>query len=292
MIAVKLKGGLGNQMFQYAVARAHSPQVTIDFSFLQQHTVSSETFTSRIFGLNIFPNIVYTPIKNWQRFLYLNESQIPFAERLKRWLGFNCKLIRQYENELVLVKPEKNLYFDGYFQSEKYFSKIRSELLHEFSFPSLDEKNSHWKQQILNDPNAVSVHIRRGDYLKPAVLEYHGLISQRYYMQSMEELKNTYPDATWYIFSDDPVSARELFQNIPSCYFVEGNNQDAWKDMALMAACKHHIIANSSFSWWGAWLSNHTGITIAPKNWFNPAKAIFNIHDFVPAHWHIRSCDV
>jgi hypothetical protein len=291
MIAVKLMGGLGNQMFQYAIARAHTKHVTIDFSFLQQHAVSSETFTSRFFGLNVFPNIVYKPLKNWQRTLYLRESYIPLIERFREWLGLNCLVVRQHENEFVSVKPGKNLYFDGYFQSEKYFSQIRNGLLHDFSFPPLDKRNAQFEQKILNDPNAVSVHIRRGDYLKPVVLEYHGLIPERYYMQAMDELRVLFPDATWYVFSDDPLSARELFAEVPSCYFIEGNDEDAWKDMALMAACKHHIIANSSFSWWGAWLSKHAGITIAPKNWFNPAIAKFNINDFIPSHWHIRAWD-
>jgi hypothetical protein len=291
MIAVKLMGGLGNQMFQYAIARACTNNVHLDLSFFRNHSGPTETFTSRNFSLNIFPNISYQEMSVLNRFLYLKEFRIPLVRRIIKLLGGNCHVIRQFENEYISFKREKNLYFDGYFQSEKYFAPIRDILLHDFEFPNLDVENSKWEKQILNDPNAVSVHIRRGDYLKPAVLEYHGLIPERFYIEAMNKIRAMHPNATWYVFSDDLPNAKQLFKPIDCCFFIEGNNQQEWKDMALMAACRHHIIANSSFSWWGAWLSKHSGITIAPKNWFNPAKAKFDIHDIIPAHWHISSWD-
>jgi len=142
------------------------------------------------------------------------------------------------------------------------------------------------------DENSVSIHIRRGDYLKPPVLEYHGVLPISYYYNAIEIIRNKYKDITFYFFSDDEEFVKNNFTKIePKIYIYDNNGENSWKDMYLMKSCKHHIIANSSFSWWGAWLSDRDGITCAPKYWFNPKIAKFEISDFVPKSWHIINYD-
>ncbi len=289
---MKLQGGLGNQMFQYAVARSlvkNNEAVYVDNFFLKKYTVSNSNFTARKFALDVFEN---TRVKETPRYHEkLFNSKSLFYKLRRRMIGSSIKYIRQQENEYVSfegAEDYKCVYLDGYFQSEKYFKQIRKELLHEFSFPTLDEKNELIRKKITSRPNSVSIHVRRGDYLKPIFINVHGILAMEYYKQSLACLDKQFDDKTLFVFSDDIPWVRENLNHTTSdIYFIENNKEDGWKDMALMAACKHHIIANSSFSWWGAWLSNSKGKTFAPYNWFNPEKINFNIHDFIPQNWNV-----
>lgn len=285
MTVTKLQGGLGNQMFQYAIAKSRSisKKVFLDFSFLKTNNISTEHFTKREFELDIF-NIAYRDFSQKQRNICFGKS---LKNRLLRKLFYGyTKIIKQTENELISIPDVKNIYFDGYFQSEKYFKDIRSILIKEFTFPNLDAQNKYTSHKITSVKNSVSVHIRRGDYLKPEVLKYHGILPWEYYESAINFIKNKFDETHFFVFSDDLEFAKTLFNDSKEVSFVEGNmGKDSWKDMCLMSHCKHHIIANSSFSWWGAWLGDENGCTIAPKNWFNPKVANFNIDDFIPQNW-------
>lgn len=130
------------------------------------------------------------------------------------------------------------------------------------------------------------MHIRRGDYLKEEVKKYHGILEQKYYDSAIEHINEQYNNVHYFVFSDDENFAKEQYGHLENFTIVEGNTKDAWKDMALMSFCKHHIIANSSFSWWGAWLSeSKESIKIAPKNWFNSEIANFEINNIIPTNW-------
>lgn len=282
-------GGLGNQMFQYAVSFAQGQDVFIDFSFLQNNNKSNEHFTARKFELDLFPNLHWKSFTTRHRLLYLSHSEHRLLGRLRSLLGFYCKWVVQQENEFVHIPNHANLYFVGYFQSEKYFQHKRAELLKTFDFPELDRRNLPYLNEIMAAENSVSVHIRRGDYLKPSVLEYHGILPDAYYTKSLEHIADRHSDTTLFVFSDDQDYAKSLFGDSDKVIYIQGNESSAWQDMALMTKCRHHIIANSSFSWWGAWLSQKSGITIAPKNWFNPQKVKFDIHDFIPKTWEIMA---
>ena len=282
-----LQGGLGNQMFQYAVARATGYKVYFDLQFLKNNSVSVENFTARSFELSIFKNINAKEISA----KYFNFIKSKFYKKVFR---LNFRIINQTENEFVDINTKSsNLYLNGYFQSEKYFSNYRAKILDDFMFPALDTKNKLIESQIKAQSNSVSIHIRRGDYIKSkAVLAYHGVLPLFYYEVAINKLKEKYNnDIQLYFFSDDINFIKQNFGKYPNSVIVEGNtNQDSWKDMALMSACKHHIIANSSFSWWGAWLGGLKGITYAPRHFFSP-KVNYNIDDYIPSSWTIVDYD-
>ncbi len=284
MIITKLQGGLGNQMFQYAIAYSYSKTVYLDFSFLKKHKSSNHQFTKRDFELSLFPHLKYYEFTEFLRNLYFSNNRK--YRLLRKFFRIKINIIRQKENEFISIEKSNNIYLDGFFQSEQYFLSKRKELLSVFKFPALDKNNQAIRNKIIAHSNSVSLHIRRGDYLKEEVKKYHGILDQKYYDSAIEIIKKKYNDVHFYVFSDDENFAKEKYGDSENFTIIEGNTKEAWKDMALMTYCKHHIIANSSFSWWGAWLSTYKdSINIAPKKWFNPELANFNIDDFVPSHW-------
>ncbi|HMM02883.1 MULTISPECIES: alpha-1,2-fucosyltransferase [unclassified Dysgonomonas] len=291
MKIVKLQGGLGNQMFQYAVARAleihKKKNILFDLSFLRAHNESTEDFTARDFELPIFKNLRSKKLNGIQeKILFSDRIRYKYLRRI-----LNIKIIRinQQENEFVDIPSNiKDIYLNGYFQSEKYFKQIRADLTKDFEFPLLDKKNETLKNIIL-DRNSVSIHIRRGDYISlKSVNAYHGILNLHYYIESIKRLeKETKEPLSFYLFSDNPEYVKENFSFLPDMQVIDWNTgKDSWKDMALMQACRHHIIANSSFSWWGAWLSERDGISFAPMQWFGDTVK-YNINDIVPSDWII-----
>jgi hypothetical protein len=284
LIVIKLQGGLGNQMFQYAIALNYSNTVYLDFCFLETNNISNNQFTKRDFELSIFPNLVY---KKFTKF----HSKIAFSNniiyRILRKLFFiKFKYVKQIENEFVTIEKSKHMYIDGFFQSEKYFILKSKEIIDVFHFPELDKKNNEVKKKILQQTNSVCLHIRRGDYLKPDVKKYHGILPKDYYTNAVNLITEKHLDAHFFVFSDDENYAKEQYGHLINFTIIQGNSKNSWKDMALMSVCKHHIIANSSFSWWGAWLSTtRNSIKIVPKKWFNSEVATFDIDIIKPLDW-------
>lgn len=291
MKLVKLQGGLGNQMFQYAVARAlqedSKKDVYLDITHFEESKVPKEGFTVRGYELHIFRKLRASVLNGrLRRFLLSKKIIFIFFQRM---LGMTLHFTTQNENEFVEIPQERNLYLTGFFQSEKYFKQIRTSIVQDFTFPELDYQNRLLKEKI-EAQNSVSIHVRRGDYIKsPAVLQYHGVLDMDYYKRAVALLeKNSTEPLTFYIFSEDEEFVKEEFSFLDSYHYVGNNTQhNSWKDMCLMKSCKHHIVANSSFSWWGAWLSEREGLKIAPDNWFNKQNVAFDIHDFVPENWAI-----
>ncbi|MET4083633.1 hypothetical protein ABIB40_003605 [Pedobacter sp. UYP30] len=280
MIIVKLQGGLGNQMFQYATAKsvASHSKVYLDTSFLEQKTQSNESFTNRKLALSIFENINLN--KASKLLTWLLKNKYP----LKNIISQRIVSVYQSElNEWIDFKSLKfsHLYMDGYFQNENYFSEIRDQLLTDFSFQQVSEANTAVEKKISSDTNAVSIHIRRGDYLKPAINAFHGLLPISYYQSAIKMIEETNNNVHYYIFSDEPDWCRQNFKFLKNFTIVSNEHIKDWEDMYLMSICKHNIIANSSYSWWAAWLNNNPDKKIiAPKNWF--AKTPI---DIVPKEW-------
>jgi hypothetical protein len=178
------------------------------------------------------------------------------------------------------VPQNELLYLRGYFQKEKYFSDIRAQLLSELKI------NYTLKRNVVLPENACSVHVRRGDYVSLATAAaHHGTCSVEYYLQAMEMVKAQIPSAHFVFFSDDIDWCKQTFGHIENIRFME--KQDGMtesEDMIWMSRCRHHIIANSSYSWWGAWLNpSHEKLVIAPARWNNEQQTSFN--DYVPANW-------
>lgn len=283
IVIVKLMGGLGNQMFQYAAARAlTSGKIYFDYSFLNKNNISSEGFTARRFELHIFRRLKIKILNPYVKRLLLTTNKkydllkFLFPNRLKRIChindsNINENLSKKHQNEI--------LYLDGYFQKPTCFNEIRKSLLDEFAFPELDDKFTELLNEIENS-NSVAIHIRRGDYLKSKINEHHGILPITYYQDAISYLSDKLTNPYYFVFSDDPAWCAENLLFLDNKYIVSDDHQ-TWVDMYLMSQCKHHIIANSSFSWWGAWLNkNPDKIVIAPKRWFMETET-----NIIPEEW-------
>lgn len=290
---VKLNGGLGNQMFQYAFAVAleqkWSEEILFDFSYFQE--IHEENTIIRPFELEVF-NTDCKPACDEALKLIINKNHRTLLEKVA-WDWFKIKqykpetnILRQnsaYTFEKKFLTQSDAYYYDGYFQNEKYFKHCRNELLQRFSLKGpLDEKNTRILEQIRKE-NSVSIHIRRGDYVTlESANTLHGLCSLEYYEKAIKYIAKKVKNPHYFLFSDD---VKWVIENLKiDCpYTVIDFNQDkGYLDMELMKHCKHNIIANSSFSWWGAWLNeNSKKIVIAPQNWIAANQKC----DIVPNEW-------
>ena len=289
---MKLQGGLGNQMFQYAFGKALSLQIKqglfLDHTLLgcNAQTVNR---TAREYELALFPELHAKLLPAFYKKLIGSESALVLKMNKKFPV---ISIIRQVENEFVTVSHNAftaiNV-FEGYFQSEKYFLPYSDQIRAGFRFPALDKRNNLLKEQILNS-NALAIHIRRGDYCSdPDTARYHGILPLNYFTRAIEIVRESNPEVRIFIFTDDKAWVKSnLLPACPEACIVGGNGgSDSWKDMALMTYATHHIISNSSFSWWGAWLAGNRGMKIAPGRWFNPEEARFDIHTIIPGNWTI-----
>lgn len=294
MITVALSGGLGNQMFQYAAAKALSIRLGVGIKIdLSSFLANQERSWTRDFELSVFniqtENICKTiswRIKYaWKVMPFVR--QYPWGQRLLLLNRiFRDKNTHQYDFRFErLTNPFTLL---GYFQTEKYFLYYRENILKEFAFKhSLNVQNEEMSKRILAT-NAVSVHIRRGDYImNPHANQIFAECSANYYEQAIEFIKQRIDSPVFYFFSDDIEWVKQNFQGIESAVFVNFNQgKDSYNDMRLMSLCKHNIIANSSFSWWGAWLNQYSEkIVIAPKQWFKKVESNAMVIDLLPEGW-------
>ena len=279
-------------MFQYAAARSVSKKdntIYLDTQFYAEDISKSAHNTARNYELKLFKKIRARHVKKWRLKLLLGSAY--YLKILRRVIPSLVQYFHHPGARYIALAPQikaRHVYIDGYFQSEKYFVHNRERVLNDFAFPQLDEKNRLIIQKIENAANAVSLHIRRGDYLKPNIKGIHGILPISYYYKALGLIQEKYPQITLFVFSDDmPWVKENLHTNGLDIVFIENNQgDDSWKDMALMAHCKHHIIANSSFSWWGAWLATKNGEKYAAYNWFQPAID-FDINDIVPKNWTV-----
>ncbi len=276
MIRVVLQGGLGNQMFQYAAARAlaerNNTNVVLDLSWFDQDFDLGST--SREYELSCFVLDAITPkSKNTIR----QKLQGRFA-KIYTEPHFHC--------DPAFTDLPKNTVMSGYFQSEKYFHDIRGILLQDFLWAKEPNgKNKDLLGQIEGDRLSVSVHVRRGDYVSnKSAAKFHGLAGIDYYKAAVKMVAEQLESLNLYVFSDDPDWCKKNLKFTQPTTYISHNN-DGSEDMRLMKACKHNIIANSSFSWWGAWLNeNPNKIVIAPKKWFSHPES--NTKDVIPGSWH------
>ena len=288
MIIVNILGGLGNQMFQYAFARAIS---VINKKKLKLDITIFEDYDLRQYELALFNIDADIATKQELKNFKYNESSFlgKIAQKLcQRGLLFNNKIYKEkyfhYDHDVTKIK--NSMYFSGYWQSEKYFLDCKNIILQDFTLKQqLSYKSQHYKQAI-NSKMAVSLHIRRGDYVSNTVTNnYHGTCSLAYYKKAVLLLKEKIENPSFFIFSDDLLWARENLDFINDMTFIDLDKSiPDHEEMHLMSQCKHNIIANSSFSWWGAWLNeNSDKIVIAPKKWFRDNT--INTEDLIPAKW-------
>lgn len=289
MIISHIIGGLGNQMFQYAAGRAVSlarqEALLVDISSFANYGLHQGFELQRIFSCPI-TIASETDLKNvlgWQvQPLIRRLLMRPAFSKLR---GNNFVVEPYFQYWEGIQKTPKNAYLTGYWQSEKYFSRIAETIRRDFSFSlPLSEKNTQLAQEI-SQVNAISLHVRRGDYVQnPVTLATHGTASLAYYQAAIETIAKSVAEPTFFIFSDDMEWVKaNLILPFPCHYVSHNQGAESYNDMRLMSLCQHHIIANSSFSWWGAWLNpSPNKIVIAPKKWFADDK---NVADLLPEAW-------
>lgn len=286
MLIVKIIGGLGNQMFQYAYARMlkyKGYDVAIDISGFESYKVHhGYRLDYYAIDLKVATKADYNKIGI--------QKLTPFFEKIKRKLNIpsNKYLI---EDSLLFnplfLEPIDNQLIEGYFQSENYFLEIKELLLAQFR---LTEKLSSYSLNVLGEMHKSSVtaslHVRRGDYLSTTNIQYHGCCSLEYYHCAMRALQENYGKVRYFVFSDDIVWVKEHLE-IENAFYVEHPSEHLeHEDIYLMSQCHHHIIANSSFSWWGAWLNQRQDkVVIAPKKWFEDILKQSQSHDIIPQNW-------
>lgn len=283
MIVVGLKGGLGNQLFQFALGRRlaieHGCPLILDDRALHSDPL-------RNFALNQFQ--ISQPLA--KPLSYPLHGVGAYLNPLYRSLPFTQPLTIANEKGFAfdsqVLEYESGTYLNGYWQSEHYFLPIRQILLTDLELAKpLSTAQSKLAEQIVG-VNAVSLHIRRGDYVSDSTTNsYHGLCDLNWYYRAVEAIAQDVSNPHFYIFSDDYEWATKNLQLSKPTYFIEPQ-EDGYEsiDMYLMSLCQHNIIANSSFSWWGAWLNqNLQKRVIAPANWF--ANAPHDTRDLIPASW-------
>ena len=206
---------------------------------------------------------------------------------LRRHTVYHEKTMRFDKSVFDITSP---IYYEGFWQSEQYFSSIESEVRTAFCFKKpLNQQSQKITDELAQQPNAVSVHVRRGDYVTSAATnEMHGVCSIKYYQNAIAIIKQHVINPVFYFFSDDAewVAKNLIIVNDNTILVQHNQGDDSWQDMALMSKCNHHIIANSSFSWWGAWLnSSKEKIVIAPEHWFAKQSNAPDYSDILPAGW-------
>lgn len=288
MIVSKLMGGLGNQMFQYAAAKSlalkRNTSVKVDDSFLLQK--SEGRYTQRNFELSAFSSSIEC-LSQEEKQQISSQFNIRWKRLLHRFFkfpgGFQYKQEESPYFQNSFFDCGSNVYLSGFWQCEKYFSDIRESLLRDFQFKPevLDFDISIL--ELISESNSISLHIRRGDYVTlQSASSFHGICSIDYYQNAVSEITLKVKNSVAFVFSDDINWCKENIKLTIPVHFVSTKN--AFSDMHLMSKCKHNIIANSSFSWWSAWLNtNKDKIVIAPKQWF--AVENEKSRDIVPESW-------
>lgn len=286
-----MDGGLGNQMFQYALAsilaQNNNDSVLLDVSFFDQ-TEKRLGHTPRQFELAVFNNCYSFATKKQLLFF----KQLSVFNKIKRDLGLNYpKMYKEpsFSFDEKVLNLKSAAYIRGFFQSYKYYAGHENLIRKLFTFSvALDGINEKLLANI-KGTQSISVHIRRGDYVNDVTTQqYHGNCSLEYYAKAIALLTPKGSDFTLFFFSDDCDWVKEKFGDLPFAkQFVAHNiGENSWKDMLLMSSCHHNIIANSSFSWWAAWLNQNTEkVVVAPKKWFATSELQRNAKDLIPAKW-------
>ncbi len=288
MILVKLKGGLGNQMFQYAIGRSLSIRTnTLLYLDVNELTDISQPHTYRKYELNNFnvkAKVTSDSFITYQKKIigFLAILLNPFLKKkiLKRIIE------KQFNYDQSVSLCSDNSYLIGYWNSPKYFNEHEDIIKKDFSFDfNLDDLDKQVAEKI-KFTFSVSLHIRRCDYItNPETNSYHGICDNEYYNKAVSIILEKNKNAIFFIFTDDPTWVKQNFSIKAEFYIVSSvNNLNGFRDMYLMTLCKNAIIANSTYSWWAAWLINNQEKTvIAPLKWFNDTS--ISTKDLFPNSW-------
>lgn len=289
MIVSHILGGIGNQMFQYAAGRSLALHLNahyaLDLKDFDGYSLHNGYELKRVF------DVPAEAASTEQLKSLLGLRGLPLIKRMLRRQQFNIFRGRQ-----LVVEPHFNfwpkffslnssLYLQGYWQSERYFKSIENLIRKDFSFKKPLVGENLLVANRIQKTNAVSLHIRRGDYVTDTkTCTIMSVCDGGYYERAVLYIGNQISNPVFYVFSDDMDWVRQSVRiDYPSVYIDHNKGLDSYIDMQLMSLCKHHVIANSSFSWWGAWLNPRAEkIVVAPKVWFRNGN---NDSDLIPGEW-------
>lgn len=287
MIVAEFKGGLGNQMFQYAAAKSLSKHLSTSLKFDTRHYQDPDSrpfIIKELFGLK-------EPEASDRELNKLDPRGRTFLSRVQRRVKHSLPVFLnpKFVEPSFLYTPQffsvpRNVYVQGYWQSEKYFKEIEREIRDVFKLrPELNEMERGWLERI-EKSISVAIHVRRGDYVSnPTYNAFHGLMPLTYYQKGVEMLEKKFGELEFFVFSDDKDWVEKEFKMNHT--IIHGSNEIV--DLYLMTKCRHNIIANSSFSWWGAWLGDQNDkMVIAPKLWFADPTSNALTLDMIPKEWN------
>ena len=286
MVVVHLYGGLGNQLFQYATGRSvavhHRTALRLDAMDYTLHP-------SRAYCLghfNIQAKLAWRgpfvgPLAGFRsRHLLRWQRMLPYF-----WLR-SIKDRPRHRFNPVIFEAGRNVRLKGYWQNERYFASIADLLRQELTVRTPPDRENAALAAAIREVESVSLHVRRTDYVgDDAGRRKHGSCAIEYYRTAVRELAARVREPHFFVFSDDPAWTRANLGFLHPATFVTHNGIDrSQEDLRLMTLCRHHIIANSTFSWWGAWLGTKPGrVVIAPKRWF--AADTYDTRELIPCTW-------
>ena len=284
-------GGLGNQMFQYALGRRlaldHGNQIKLDLNWFV-------TQTKRRYELNQFNiTLEVASSKDLEKFPHYSHSRFRrlLYNRIEKWIPRQARIIINEPSYGVfyphVLEVTGNKYLVGYWQSERYFKPIEAYLREEFRLKQpLSVEDQVLATEMYCNPYSVCVHVRRGDYVSDYhINRYHYVCTPDYYDKTMRLMNEKLGGkAFFYVFSDDPTWCSSEM-SYPSGYKIISNDKRSTADeLIMMSNCQNAVISNSSFGWWGAWLcNNNEKIIIVPKIWF--ADSGYKTTDLIPENW-------
>lgn len=287
MIIVRLLGGMGNQMFQYALGRhlahLHACKLKLDLSFLNNkyHNADVTIRKYELHKLNIIED--FTSQSDIDKFT----KGTGFLSKINNKINPHYTLTEKqfHYDESVMNSPKNTYIYDGYWQTEKYFEAIEYIIREEFKVKAETKESHKHIEENINSTNSISIHVRRSDYVTNKLTNtVHGVCTKEYYDEAIKRIAKLIMNPVFFVFSDDIEWAKGNIKTTFPIFYVDNDVEANDEDLKLMSLCKHQIVANSSFSWWGAWLNNNKDkITIAPSVWFNDPK--FDTKDLYIDGW-------
>ncbi|MDR2820439.1 MAG: alpha-1,2-fucosyltransferase [Desulfovibrio sp.] len=295
MIIAQLRGGLGNQMFQYAAGRAlslrHGVPLKLDLPWFSSIAEGGTRRTYMLGKAFSIASVIASPEEcdflKWRKEAFVGQLTRRLLRRPKSHAGTYISE-PHYDYWPGFEGITVPAYLFGYWQNERYFIEVQDQIRRDFTFLPFPAETEGVASSIRQSSEPVAVHIRRGDYeSNPRTNAVHGLCLPSYYCAALKTVAATTGNPLLlFIFSDDPEWVRNNFDTLGFPVTVvdfPAHRDEPWHDMHLMSLCKHHIIANSSFSWWGTWLSGELGMVCAPRQWFKTGS---NENDSpVPDRW-------
>ena len=288
MVIVRLDGGLGNQLFQYAMGRSvagrHGTTLRLDIERLKRSSLRSYSLHRFKIAAELATQHERTKVsgqgRGWRSVVRILQHRKPYFKRA------TVLEKQQFRYDPNLEELQHDVYLVGYWQNPRYFQGIRELLRDELRLKQPLRHPSIDLLEHIQSTRAISLHVRRGDYASDGhIRKIYGICSQAYYARAVAKISQLMPAPHFFVFSDDPDWVRQnLVLDFPTTYVNHNAEGNEHEDFWLMSQCKHHIIANSTFSWWAAWLHDDGHkVVIAPSRWL--AVDTYDTGDLIPAHW-------